>query len=363
MQKNNFHEIITGVGREDCSSPAPILLPKTLFIKKEGTYRIMGQMDVNIYLPTIVAFLLAVATMPFVIRYFRAKQLGQVTREEGPKWHEAKSGTPTMGGVAIILAATVSAALFASFSQLFSTEISVLLFIFVLYGLIGFLDDYIKVVMKRNLGLTSLQKLIAQIVGGIIFFIGVSLIGGTTNLSLPFIGSIELGWFYSAFIIFWMVGFSNATNLTDGIDGLLASTGTIAYLAYAIIAYAQQQWDVLLFALAVVGSLLGFFVYNKKPAKVFMGDVGSLALGAGLAGMSILLNQEWSLLLIGIIFVCETASVMIQVTYFKRTGKRIFKMSPIHHHFEMVGWSEWKVVGIFSLIAFIFSLVTLMVLL
>lgn len=301
--------------------------------------------------------------MPYVIRYFREKQLGQVTRDEGPKWHEAKSGTPTMGGVAIILAATLSAGILSFVNNIFTTATLLLLFIFVLYGLIGFLDDYIKVVMKRNLGLTSIQKLIGQIVGGVVFYIGFSMLDIPTNFSLPFIGTIELSWFYIAFVIFWMVGFSNATNLTDGLDGLLASTGTIAYVAYAIIAYVQNQWDVFVFALAVVGSLLGFFVFNKKPAKVFMGDVGSLALGAGLAGMSILLNQEWSLLFIGIIFVAETASVMLQVAYFKRTGKRIFKMSPVHHHFEMVGWSEWKVVGIFSLIGFISALVTLLVLL
>lgn len=301
--------------------------------------------------------------MPYVIRYFREKQLGQVTRDEGPKWHEAKSGTPTMGGVAIILAATLSAGILSFVNNIFTTATLLLLFIFVLYGLIGFLDDYIKVVMKRNLGLTSIQKLIGQIVGGVVFYIGFSMLDIPTNFSLPFIGTIELSWFYIAFVIFWMVGFSNATNLTDGLDGLLASTGTIAYVAYAIIAYVQNQWDVFVFALAVVGSLLGFFVFNKKPAKVFMGDVGSLALGAVLAGMSILLNQEWSLLFIGIIFVAETASVMLQVAYFKRTGKRIFKMSPVHHHFEMVGWSEWKVVGIFSLIGFISALVTLLVLL
>lgn len=301
--------------------------------------------------------------MPYVIRYFREKQLGQVTREEGPKWHETKTGTPTMGGVAIIIAATLATALLSWLGDSFSPMTLLLLFIFVLYGLIGFLDDYIKVVMKRNLGLTSLQKLIAQIVGGIVFFGGLVYIDAPTDFSIPFIGSIELQWFYLLFVIFWMVGFSNATNLTDGIDGLMASTGTIAYLAYAVIAFVQQQFDVLVFALAVGGSLIGFFLFNKKPAKVFMGDVGSLALGAGLAGMSILLNQEWSLLLIGLIFVCETASVMMQVAYFKRTGKRIFKMSPVHHHFEMVGWSEWKVVAVFSSIAFISALVALMVLL
>lgn len=321
------------------------------------------EQGINLLGSILASFIFTICFMSYVIRYFREKQLGQVTREEGPKWHEAKSGTPTMGGVAIIIAATLATALVSWFAQSFSPITVLLLFIFVLYGLIGFLDDYIKVMMKRNLGLTSLQKLIAQIVGGIVFFVGILYLDIPTDLSIPFIGSIDLHWFYALFVIFWMVGFSNATNLTDGIDGLMASTGMIAYLAYAVIAFVQQQFDVLVFALAVVGSLAGFFLFNKKPAKVFMGDVGSLALGAGLAGMSILLNQEWSLLLIGLVFVCETASVMLQVAYYKRTGKRIFKMSPVHHHFEMVGWSEWKVVGVFSSIAFISALVTLLVLL
>lgn len=301
--------------------------------------------------------------MPHVIHYFRKKQLGQMTREEGPKWHESKSGTPTMGGVAIIFAATLSAGIVSLLSQLFTTATVLLLFVFILYGLIGFADDYIKVIMKRNLGLTSLQKLIGQIIGGIVFYIGFSLLDIPSNLYIPLVGFVHLSWLYIAFVIFWMVGFSNATNLTDGLDGLLASTGGIAYAAYAVIAYYQNQWDVFVFALAVIGSLIGFFLFNKKPAKIFMGDVGSLALGAGLAGMSILLGQAWSLLFIGFVFVCETASVMIQVIYFKRTGKRIFKMSPIHHHFEMTGWSETKVVSIFSLVGLICTLVTLFVLL
>ncbi|WP_218672183.1 phospho-N-acetylmuramoyl-pentapeptide-transferase [Marinilactibacillus piezotolerans] len=316
----------------------------------------------RVIVPVLVSFLITILSMPFVIRYFSRKQLGQVTREEGPKWHESKSGTPTMGGVSFLIAASATI-LFASYLlNVLTTGLILLVFILVLYGLIGFLDDYIKVIMKRNLGLTSLQKLIGQIIGAIVFFIGIYLLGYPTALTLPFIGTFELGVFYSLFILFWLVGFSNATNLTDGIDGLMASTGMIAYAAYAIIAAIQSQWDVMVFTLAVFGGLLGFFLFNKKPAKIFMGDVGSLALGAGLAGVSILLNQEWTLLLIGLVFVCETASVMLQVGSFKLRGKRIFKMSPIHHHFEMDGWSEWKIVGIFSTIGFLMALVVLLIL-
>jgi len=159
--------------------------------------------------------------------------------------------------------------------------------------------------------------------------------------------------------MFWLVGFSNATNLTDGIDGLLATTGFVAYAAYTVIAVWQNQYEVALFTSSIMGALLGFFIFNKKPAKIFMGDVGSLTLGAGLAGVSIILNQEWTLLLIGIIFVFETASVIIQVTSFKLTGKRIFKMSPIHHHFEMIGWGEWKIVIIFSAVSIISASIAL----
>lgn len=312
--------------------------------------------------PVLVSFIITIVSMPFVIQYFSKKQLGQVTREEGPTWHESKSGTPTMGGVSFIFASTITVFILSYFLNVFTTGILLLTFILILYGLIGFLDDYIKVIMKRNLGLTSLQKLIGQIIGGIVFFVGLMLLNFPTVLTVPALGSINLGWGYGLFLLFWLVGFSNATNLTDGIDGLMASTGMIAYLAYAIIASIQAQWDVMVFSLSVFGGLLGFFLFNKKPAKVFMGDVGSLALGAGLAGISILLNVEWTLIFIGIIFVCETASVMLQVGSFNLRGKRIFKMSPIHHHFEMVGWSEWKIVGIFSLIGFLMALVVLLIL-
>lgn len=318
---------------------------------------------IQIILLLALSMLTTIILMPYVIRYFREKQLGQTTRNEGPKWHAAKSGTPTMGGVAIIISATLASIVFSIFIGQFNTVMILLLFIFVLYGLIGFFDDYIKVVMKRNLGLTSLQKLIAQIIGGILFYIGISVVHLPTSLYIPLLGNIDFGIFYALFIIFWLVGFSNATNLTDGIDGLLASTGTIAFAAYALIAYIQNQMDIFIFALSVVGSLVGFFIFNKKPAKIFMGDVGSLALGAALASMSILLKQEWTLLLIGLIFVIETASVMLQVFVYRRTGKRLFKMSPIHHHFEMSGYSEWKIVGVFSTIALICTLATLLILL
>lgn len=312
-----------------------------------------------IFWPLVTSFLITIALMPFIIRYFRKKQLGQVTLDEGPSWHEEKSGTPTMGGVVFIVSSLLAVFIATIFDIDRSLNAWLLSIVFVLYGLIGFIDDFIKLFMKRNLGLTSRQKFLAQVVIGIIFYLVLIFNGFDNQLNLPFIGNLSIGYLYGLFAVFWMVGFSNATNLTDGIDGLMATTGTIAYAAYAYIAYVQEQWGVLLFAMSVIGGLLGFLIFNRKPARIFMGDVGSLALGAGLAAMSILLNVEWTLLLIGLIFVIETASVMLQVFWFKRTGNRIFKMSPIHHHFEMVGWSEWKIVGVFAGISLLMAILTI----
>lgn len=313
-------------------------------------------------LPFAISLLITLAVMPFIIRYFRDKQLGQMTREEGPSWHEEKSGTPTMGGVAFILSSVLTIMLLTFFNLDNTINVLPLIVFFVSYGLIGFLDDYIKLIMKRNLGLTSKQKFLAQLILGLAFYVVLLLTSFDNQLNLPFIGNVPLSYLYGIFATFWLVGFSNATNLTDGIDGLLATTSIIAYGGYAYIAFLQQEFGVMLFAFSIIGGLVGFLFFNRKPAQIFMGDVGSLALGAGLATMSILLNVEWTLLLIGIIFVVETASVIIQVVYFKRTGKRIFKMSPIHHHFEMVGWSERKIVIIFSAITLIAVWITLSIL-
>lgn len=311
----------------------------------------------SIVWPLVISFLFVVISMPFIISYFRTKQLGQVTLDDGPKWHESKSGTPTMGGVAFIVSTLLTILLSHVFNWNRTTDMWLLVGVLVLYGLIGFIDDFIKLFMKRNLGLTSKQKFLAQVIIGVLFYIVLLMNDFDNQIALPFVGEVSIGYVYGLFAVFWMVGFSNATNLTDGIDGLMATTGTIAYGAYALMAYQQEAWGVLIFAVSVIGGLLGFFLFNRKPARIFMGDVGSLALGAGLAAMSILLNAEWTLLLIGLIFVIETASVMLQVFWFKRTGKRIFKMSPIHHHFEMEGWSEWKIVGVFGLIGFLSAII------
>lgn len=311
-------------------------------------------------LPIASAFGMTVATMPLFIGYFQMKKYGQEIREEGPNWHQAKSGTPTMGGAVFLVSIVLTAIWVAAWQGQLSSSLFISLFILVLYGALGFIDDFIKIFKKRNMGLTSLQKLIGQIVGGVIFYI-VLVMEGTSNTLNLFGLELPLSYLYGVFIVVWLVGFSNAVNLTDGIDGLVSGLGTISFGTYAVIALDQGQYDILIICLSVMGALIGFFGYNHKPAKIFMGDVGSLALGGLLATISLLLHQEWTLLLIGIIYICETLSVMIQVSSFKLTGKRVFKMSPVHHHFEMSGWSEWKIDGVFWSVSLLFSIITLFI--
>lgn len=308
------------------------------------------------------SFAITVAGMPFIIGYFRMKKQGQEIRDEGPKWHNSKAGTPTMGGLGFLAAAVITAIWYSLWTNKMTTSLLILVFVLLLYGIIGFLDDFIKLAKKQNEGLTSSQKFIAQVVVAVVFYIIYRMEGYPNTLN--FFGiELPLNIFYGLFVIFWLVGFSNAVNLTDGIDGLVSGLGTISFATYGIIAWKQQQYEVLIVCLAVMGGLVGFFPYNKKPAKIFMGDVGSLALGGLLAAVSIILHQEWTLLLIGLVYIFETASVIIQVTSFKMTGKRVFKMSPLHHHFEMSGWSEWKVDTVFWAIGLIASIIVLLIVL
>lgn len=308
------------------------------------------------------SFAITVAGMPFIIGYFRMKKQGQEIRDEGPKWHNSKAGTPTMGGLGFLAAAVITAIWYSLWTNKMTTSLLILVFVLLLYGIIGFLDDFIKLAKKQNEGLTSSQKFIAQVVVAVVFYIIYRMEGYPNTLN--FFGmELSLNILYGLFVIFWLVGFSNAVNLTDGIDGLVSGLGTISFATYGIIAWKQQQYEVLIVCLAVMGGLVGFFPYNKKPAKIFMGDVGSLALGGLLAAISIVLHQEWTLLLVGLVYIFETASVIIQVTSFKMTGKRVFKMSPLHHHFEMSGWSEWKVDTVFWAIGLIASIIVLLIVL
>ena len=300
----------------------------------------------TVALTLIVAFAISVILSPMLIPALHRLKFGQSIREEGPKSHMKKAGTPTMGGMIFLISIILTTLIIGAGKGLISTESVALLIVLLGFGIVGFLDDGLKVFFKRNLGLTSLQKLLLQIVISVVAYFLIANAGGFENeLHIPFTNfDLHLGWVYVLFMIFWLVGFSNAVNLTDGLDGLVSGTGSVAFLAYAIIAVVQEQYDLAVFAFAVTGALLGFLVFNKNPAKVFMGDTGSLALGGALAVLSILTHQELLLLIIGLVFVVETASVMIQVAVFKKTGKRVFKMTPIHHHFELSGWSEWRVV-------------------
>lgn len=295
-----------------------------------------------------VAFLLTVILAPIGIPMLRRLKFGQSIREEGPQSHMKKAGTPTMGGIIFLLSIILTTIIVGTIFDYFTTQTVVLLLVLIGFGVIGFLDDGLKVIFKRNLGLTSLQKLIGQIVISIAAFLLLRLGTFDTSITIPYTDlSVDFGIFYVAFLIFWLVGFSNAVNLTDGLDGLVSGTASIAFAAFGVISLFNDQSDIAVFAFAVTGALLGFLIFNANPAKVFMGDTGSLALGGALAMMSVLVKAELLLLLIGLVFVIETLSVILQVGSFKLRKKRIFKMSPIHHHFELSGWSEWKVVVVF----------------
>ena len=266
-----------------------------------------------------------------------------------------------MGGVIFFFSIVIMSVVFSLLFNVWSTTVLILLLVFIGYAVIGFLDDILIIIRKQNLGLTSLQKLIGQIVVGVVAYFLLKTTNFSTEVFLPFTSlSIDLGIFYVLFLVFWLVGFSNAVNLTDGLDGLVAGSSTFAFSAFAILALYVGQNDVALVAFVAVGAMIGFLYFNRKPAKVFMGDTGSLALGGLLAMISIVLNMELLLLFIGFIYVIETLSVIIQVASFKLTGKRVFKMSPLHHHFELSGWSERKVVVVFWIVALVAAVLSVL---
>ena len=313
-----------------------------------------------------ISFLITVLLSPIFIPFLRRLKFGQSIREEGPQSHMKKSGTPTMGGL-MIIASVVITFLLVSFlfaEQTVNYQFWLLLFVIIGYGLIGFLDDFIIVVRKNNQGLTSKQKLLGQIVIAVVFYITLKMNDYPTTIAIPGTDfEWELGFFYAILIVFMLVGSSNAVNLTDGLDGLLAGTASVAFGAFAIITtyHGEETQFITIFALTIVGALLGFLVFNAHPAKVFMGDTGSLALGGAIAVIAILAKLEIILVIIGGVFVIETLSVILQVISFKTTGKRIFKMSPIHHHFELIGWSEWRVVTTFWAVGIVFASIAIFI--
>lgn len=310
-----------------------------------------------------IAFLITIIVSPIFIPFLKRLKFGQSIRPEGPQGHLKKSGTPTMGGIIIILSIVITSLYMISsvIENPFTVETGLILLVLVGYGLLGFIDDFIIVVLKRNLGLTSKQKLIGQFTIAVIFYLVLRTQDITTALAIPGTSfEIELGLLYPILIVFMIVGTSNAVNLTDGLDGLVSGVAVIAFGAFGILAWTiVPQFEVAVFSIAIVGTLLGFLMYNAHPAKIFMGDTGSLALGGALAAIAIILQTEILLVIIGGVFVAETLSVMIQVVSFKIRGKRVFLMSPLHHHFELKGWSEWRVVMTFWMAGFALALIGL----
>ncbi|WP_152398419.1 phospho-N-acetylmuramoyl-pentapeptide-transferase [Paenibacillus cellulositrophicus] len=303
-------------------------------------------MDYQLLLLTIgVSFILAVIAAPLLIPLLRRMKFGQQVRDDGPQTHLKKAGTPTMGGIVIILAFTLA---FLKFSVI-NTDFYVLLVATLGFGLIGFLDDYIKIVFKRSLGLTAKQKLILQLFFAAIMCYLLIKNGHSTAISVPGTSwSFDWsGWFYYPFIVIMMMAVTNAVNFTDGVDGLLSGVSAIAFAAFAIVAMQATSLSAAVCAAAMIGAVLGFLVFNAHPAKVFMGDTGSLGIGGAIGGIAIVTKTELLFIVIGGVFVIEMLSVVLQVASFKTRGKRIFKMSPIHHHFELTGWSEWRVVMTF----------------
>ncbi len=296
------------------------------------------------------SFLLGIILSPLFIPILRRLKFGQQIREEGPESHQKKSGTPTMGGTIILLSMLLSVLFVSRWSGEIDYKLYVLLIATLGYGLVGFLDDYIKIVFKRSLGLTAKQKLLGQLIVSVVVCVILALNGHSTDIAIPLTDvSLPLGWLYYPLIVLFMMGMSNAVNFTDGLDGLLSGTSAIAFGAFTVLAMLYSQPEVALFSAAMIGAVLAFLVFNAHPAKVFMGDTGSLAIGGGITLVAVLLKEEVLLLIIGGVFVIEILSVIIQVISFKTTGRRVFRMSPIHHHFELAGWSEWKVVIVFWL--------------
>ncbi|NPA24722.1 MAG: phospho-N-acetylmuramoyl-pentapeptide-transferase [Deltaproteobacteria bacterium] len=322
----------------------------------------------------LTAMFLAFFLGPKVIAWLRELQIGQVVRGDGPESHQVKSGTPTMGGVLIIFSVLVATLLWADLTDIY---VWLVLFVVVGFGLIGFVDDYRKLVRGNSTGLTARRKLVAQFGLALLFAVVVYLLPSySSRMTVPFFKRLlpDLGVFYIPFMVLVVVGTSNAVNLTDGLDGLATGPSLVAFVVYAIFsyvaghrllaAYLQVQYvagvgEVTVFCGAMIGAALGFLWFNTYPAAIFMGDVGSLALGAGLGAVGVVTKQEILLFLVGGIFVLETLSVIIQVASFKLTGKRVFRMAPLHHHFELKGWAEPKVIVRFWIIALILALFAL----
>ena len=315
-------------------------------------------MDIVLYcLAIVIAAVITGLLGYFMVPFLHKIKFGQTIREVGPSWHKNKQGTPTMGGIMFIIGSSVAAVICIAFLWLNGGVGTQLMFVKVMagalmavgFGIVGFLDDYISIKKHRNLGLTEIQKLILQFIIVGAYLLSVALAGGTTETVIPFLGSVDLGFFYYILAAVFIVGMVNAVNFTDGIDGLNTSVTLVVALVFSVIAMLLNRVGLSLYAAAIVGAMIGFLFWNANPAKVFMGDTGSLFLGGAVCALAFGVDMPILLILIGVIYIVEILSVVLQVTYFKIShGKRIFKMAPIHHHFEMCGWNENKICFVFS---------------
>ena len=311
---------------------------------------------------TVASFAITALLGHWLIPELHKLKFGQTIREVGPKWHKNKQGTPTMGGLMFILGIAVAMmaclpvfyTLGVEETFLMKVKVFAGLGMAVAFGAIGFMDDYISILKKRNLGLTEKQKLVLQFAVAAAYFLSLGLAGEPTATTIPFVGQLDLGWFYYILAAIVLVGLVNAVNFTDGIDGLNSTVSFFVFLALSLCAGALSMTGLTALGLAAAAGCVGFLLWNWHPAKVFMGDTGSLFLGGMVGALAFGLDMPILLLPVGLVYWAEILSVVLQVTYFKSThGKRLFKMSPIHHHFEMCGWSEVKICLVFGLVALI----------
>jgi phospho-N-acetylmuramoyl-pentapeptide-transferase len=356
-----------------------LLLPQFAKVSYLGVLNVTRYITFRTAAASLTALAISLLLGPWMIRKLRDFQVGQVIRQEGPESHRAKAGTPTMGGLLILSSALIPTLLWA---DLLNPYVWIAVLATIGFGAVGFVDDYLKIVRRSHHGLIPRYKLGGQFLVALGVGISVLILSEqnpplyNTRLIFPFFKNLipDLGFMYLPFAMFILVAWSNAVNLTDGLDGLAISTFAVAAATFTALAYVTGHaqfaayldlvrfpgtGELTIFCGALVGASLGFLWYNSFPADIFMGDVGSLALGGALATVSVLVKQELLLVLVGGVFVMEAASVVIQVASFKLTGKRVFKMSPLHHHFELSGWSEPKIIARFLIMAIIFALFSL----